>query len=649
MQIKYKSIKTKTNEWQPQEQVYFSQEDIQTIITEEGLKDNMECTHNVDFDALQQTFNNVLIKCDKYQGEQIFLVNVPNIIPNREWYFCYVTNKQFDKMPYVNLSLTIDAVTSNYDLFYSGKFLGMVYKERANNYQLLVNKFHPDVCSGIPSVKNEIINTSIPLNKNIDIFTTAKMYETQDKKVVADDGSMSYDISYSPSGNIIGKVTDGGGTYNKNVDFWHFRTTNSLVSNIRKSAKFRFTTIQELLRKHSTNGLSHVDDETWHFPNNNSLGLFMAEVDAEEYVDGMMSDIRKITANVEMSSWLSVPKLFDITSTSTISNFELNLNSYLKEIDTKNHLDLHYDYFLVFTNLIKMPIDLLQINSDNKIYGTRIINPNGVIFYFYYNNDRIDYFYSLNFSISNGVLSQDYQNYIRDLDVAYNSGMKGYTGSLPDILSNILSGSLGMVLDKSTGGLGNIFSALGFMNVIKMPFDIWKQQKEEKYQGNLIKNKPKTQENTLLNDALNNIIFSNASEISYSEFIQKFPNGQIGIKHAITGINQIEHNNYDNFIIIKVKPIEEDIKKIKQDQSMYGNIINQTFLDEANPLEWNELTTDHLYFQGKILPNVNPIDSFQLDWLNETLAKGVYIMKRDSSGSKRIIVNKEKVILQEPE
>lgn len=629
MQIKYKSIKTKTSEWMPQEQIYFSQEDIQAIITEEDLKENMSCVHDVEFNSIEQTFNNVLIKCDKYQGEQIFLVNVTNIIPNREWYFCYVTNKQFDKMPYVNLSLTIDPVVSNYDLFYDNKFLGMVYKERANNYELDINIYHPNLCSGYDNKEIETTETDLVVNTKIDVFvdriTTIKNKSTT-------------------GGGALRKIelTNKGSFFMNGSNFLAY---NSTVSNPEKLGSFvdnNYGTIDELLNDLAVSGTKYEDD-TWYFPNSEAEITFIGNL-AKYGKNGVLKEIDDIISDPDVNYWLSVPKIFD-TDNNIISDFDFDLSKYF-QINLKNHLDLHFNYYFSYGELVKIKLDVIKLSNNGfKLYGTRIISQDGAKFKFYFEKERINEFYSINLSVNNGLTSTAYNDYIRNLNIGYNSGIKGGQEQIPSFLENALIGGLGMTIDRSIGGFSGLVSGFGLMQLVKMPFEMWKQNKEEQYQKNMLKYTPQKPRNVLLNEALNSIVLSDITNLNV--FWIKIENDGgtnldgYGFKSKLK-INRVSHNK---FMIVKEKPIASEIEKITQDQNMYGNIINQTFIDEPNPLVWNDLTTDHLYFQGKILPNVNPIDSFQLDWLNETLAKGVYIMK-GRNYNKFIDIDTSPVILE---
>lgn len=127
MKIWIKAIKLKENEWMPQERIYFSQEITNKIIEDEKLKQDMVCKQNINFNPSTQILSNVVFDCENYNGEFIYLIKSKEIVKGRDYHFGYVSSKNWNSVRKVVLELTIDTISSNYDLFYNDQFKGKAY------------------------------------------------------------------------------------------------------------------------------------------------------------------------------------------------------------------------------------------------------------------------------------------------------------------------------------------------------------------------------------------------------------------------------------------------------------------------------------------------------------------------------------------
>lgn len=614
MIIELKGIQNKENNWQPEENYYFSEEEVKEIIKEEKLNENMICMQNIGFNTDSQTFTNIVFDCDKYNNESIFLIKSKNVIKGKEYHFAYVTYKNWNTARKVVLELKIDILTSNYEWFKLNKFKGQVYTERTNNYQRSINNYHPDICSGIENHKVIYKDTNLVVNKKIDTFINSKLFNYT-KEIWTKGAPLAW--------NTI-KMENKGTIFTTAENTNQFISYNSLAHKLTKIHDTNLPPIiDDILSKYSN---SKWSDNQLNFDNTQKAIDFLNELQASYGLKNtMLNDVDKTIKDINVNKWLSLPRFFEINDESIISNFEIDLSKYIN-IDLKNHMDLHNEYHFVCGKLFSIPIDLLRLNLDNKkIYGSRIINIDTVIYNFYYSPEKTENFYTINISLSNGQLNQEYEKYLNDLNISYNSGMKGISPMVGDIGQNAILAFLSKGLKIGGEGLSGMFSGLGFMNLLKIPFDLYKESKNTKYQQQAILNKPKEASNVLLIDALYKVLLNETFSANWTYYsIDNTP----WIGYMVTTKDKIKNPKIENYLIEIKSPIEDDIQKIETDQKLYGNIVNQTFESLDNPLVWNELTQDHLYWKGKILPDVNPLDTFQMDMLNEVLAKGVYINKK---------------------
>lgn len=621
MIINYKPISLKTNEWMPQEQVYFSQEEIQAIIEEEKLKENMKCIQGVGFDTTSQTLLNVVIDCKDYNGEFIYLIQSKDIVKGREWYFGYVSNKYWNTAKKVVLELTIDTITSNYDLFNDKKFKGQVYIERTNNYQRSINDTHSNTCGSIENKQQEVRFSDNKIDANIDIFTSVKTRTRNGIKIV-------FDKATNPPTGITADITTYGAIINGNSDgsFIAFQAT-MLAGEVIKKQNLPTMTATEAFAKYSN---SVYTDKEWHF---DYVQDYVDFLDALNYGhDGTQIDeaVAVSQAGDTLNSWMSVPRFFEGFGKTALSSIEYKIDM-LEQIDLKNHTILHYNYSLLLGNSLKIPLDLLRL-IDNTIFITRIISENNVIFKFYYNKQDNDSFYEVTLPFSNGMNNNEYRDWQRSLQLQYQAGAQNKAA---DFVMNAIFGLVGLGTAALTGGgslgFAALFGAMGGASLFRMPFDAYKEYQTNKYKALEITQKGNSASNILASEVIQDLVLQDASIGSVAN-LNSFVSNPLRRHNSylIIDKNGLNAKADLRYRLLIEKPIQDDIDKIDVDQELYGNIVNQTFISLDNPLIFNDLTSDHLYWQGKILPDVNPIDNFQLDILNETLAKGIYILKRKS-------------------
>lgn len=622
MKIEIKPIKIKENEWLPHENNYFHQDLINEIIETEKLTENMNCIINVDFNSDNQTFTNVVFDCSKYNGEFIYLIKTKNIIKDRNYFFSYVTGKSWNTNQKIILSLTIDVITSNYDLFEKNKFKGQAYKERTNNEIREINNYHPDICSNISNLKRELIETNKNINTDIDIFVDQKTRTLNDRKMYTDDNEAPFFLYFETTtyGTAFTNSTSGS--------FIAYNSTIPLTDKtIKNEDNNTINTITDLLKLYSQPN-TKFSDKDWHFRNKQQRQLFIDAVSRYGHENTQLNDITILgNDDQNINSWISVPKFFDNIDNNIISHIELELDD-LPNYNLKNHTNLHNNYFLIIGKTFKIPLDLIKI-KNKKIYVSRIVSQQNILFKFYYEIDRIDSFYSVNMSTANGLNSDKWKEYQRDLDISYNSGQKGLLPNLQGTGSNLLYLLLGSLINSSSGfkNIGKSVSGILGTSVLSSGFSAISNLKQQKYNEQQILSKGNETKNILLYEALNDILF-------YDTRIR--PYGNIHIRDDVKEWNsyflisntEIDYQGSNTIKILVEKPLETEIDKINQDQEMQGNIVNQLFLKEDNILKFNEHTKTHLYFKGQILPDENPVDNFQLNVINDILDKGIFIYKK---------------------
>lgn len=657
MIIEIKAIKKKENEWKPQSSVqqYFSFNDLKSIINDEKLKENMTCIQNVNFDSQTQTFSNVVITCENYSGEFIYLIKSKNIIKNREYFFSYISQKSWNTASKIVLDLTIDPLSSNLDLFNDNKFMGEVYIERTNNFLRCVNDTHSDVCTGIV---NQTANLNkidfLHMSRELDIFVEKISPNVLEKKIYFPFLPPHGSIKFNPKGTLISNSKDRLGLIGTKT----FQNIKTFLPNFDAlPAK----TVVSLLKKYAKDNVN-FDDEYWVFANTDQVKDFLTEVinfypiykkntETHLNLNKSLSVLDTQIFQDNTARWITIPKIFDYISSNFIADFQLDIKRGIKDYNLNNHLHLHYNYFLILNRIFKIPINIIK--NKGIIYGIREITTEGVKFSFFNDVEKTDLFFEQIFSLQNALLSDDYAKFEKELLISQNAGMRGNQTSffgeniinqLLNVSSTFLLGTLasggnpalGLATALGTGAVGAIGST------INIPFNYWKENKQVKYERMKIQNSFKTPRMETSLDSLykmftqKNFVLTWAMITAPYEVEVDLPlqEGKTWTDkgYCIFYEDEIKLLNHDgNWSLLIEQPLPCDIDKISLDQAQYGNIVNEFKINDAdyqNPLVFNEHTSNFLFWQGKINPKVNPIDNFQLDFLNEVLARGVKIIDR---------------------
>lgn len=625
MQIYYKPIKLKKHEWLPQERIYNNKFWLLDIIKDEELDKDMICVQNVGFDSNTQTFTNVEITCTSYNDEFIYYVKADNVSKDQQYFWTYITSKQYDTRLKIQLELTIDVISSNFDNFDNEKFRGKFYIDRTTEKSLSginvwreINNIHSDVCNNIDNPIQQIIRTDILVNNNIDVFVDNKLEPTARKviNVPTEEGKFQGGVvDITEKGNVLLESADI-----KKQKFLAYKSTVSLNEKFKDTYDINFySTIQQLLIKYGSE--QKYEEQQWYFPTPEQGQAFFNEIFLSDDRNDLFKNTDNISNDQKVNFWLSVPKIFNVGN-DVISDFQIETIFPDINIKVTQHEQLHYNYYLDFQNLLKIPLDLQKL-FRHGIYGTRIINNDGVIFKFYYNDDRINEFYNVNLSLTNGLLTDEYVEYQRNLNSAYNSGLKGPRVGLENFTNDLISNTFGFSLGKGFG----LFS-LG-STLVQLPFNLYKEYKNDEYQKNLILTKPRDSKNILLLEALNEILYISSIWVNFGSIVQIVPTDNPRPSYVIlNSTNTISRSNNLQLKLLIEKPSDDDIKKITDDQTQFGPIVNQLFLDIPNPLYINRVNEES-YFQGKIQPNFNPVNNFMLDLINTILAQGIRIRNNE--------------------
>ena len=676
MILKIKPIKNKDNEWKPQTSVqqYFSQDLLKKIIENEKLTEDMICVQNVSFEAQTQTFSNVVIASEKYNGEFIYLIETENIVKDRKYFFAYITKKSWNTGLKIVFDLTIDPISSNIDLFNEGKFAGEVYIERTNNYQRCVNDTHSDVCVNIINQKEDYKLTETKMIDTIQYFVE-KNLPTKIKKTITVDpafGDHPYfdkkkvidTLSFDPKGVLIRGIANDGqkirllGNKNfQNVTEWAPKSTGEKLP----------LSIVNILKDYAQN--EEFNSDFWHFKTKGDYQDFInalvrqypfktenGVITCSPLNKKLLPKIDREILQKETTRWITIPVIFSGLGNDIIDTFVMDMRPILKDFDNiQNHALLHNKYFLSLNRIFKIPLNLIKLhnkfNYTRWIFGIREIIKEGVRFSFFYNAERTDLFYEITLSLQNALLDDTYAKFERDLLISRNAGMSGFGGevskfgenalaSLMTAGSSFLMGSLASGGNPIVGGITALGTFAGGMinSGLSVPFNTWKENKQIKYERMKIEANPNVARVETSIDMLlkmfeyENFIFSWAyfSSQNYSATVDECST-DCNAGYVILNNKKITlPYNKKYFALIIETPLQCDIDKIITDQERYGNIVNEFKTDDKdyqNPLVLNSLVKDFLFWQGKINPKINPIDNFQLDFLNETLALGVKIIK----------------------
>lgn len=637
MKIEIKPIRIKTNEWQPTNGIRFSQEKLADIINEENLKTDMDCVLNVKFDSLRQIFSNVQINCDEYKDEYIYLLKCNFAESVLDYFWVYVVNKQFNTAKKVILTLKIDGISSTIRLFNVGSFAGEVYIERTNNYQREINNIHSDACAGIENNQFEYKKLNTEVNRQIDIFIDQKT-RTINRIPPAVKGYMI--VKGAGPGTQWGfDRTTYGTVFIDGLDdsFLAYNSTISLNGNPIRNQELPTFTIQKLLDIWASAGTKYNDDN-WYFDSSANRATFVDRVGEYGKNNTQLDDITRIGNDSEnVNWWLSVPKFFTFDEKGVIAYFDYEIDKSIFDFSEKKHLDLHYNFFLVIGKTFKIPLDFIKLQQ--KIWITRIVSQQNVIFQFSYTSNRTENFYEVTMATANGINSDAWKEYQRNLDIAYNTGVKGDPFDIfKGIIGKAASIGLGTTIAANTfnkageNGLNLPFFgglATGIASTIfGSAFSIYSNYKKEKYDAQMVLSKGNEAKNILLFEALNDIIFFQTEAASYGKIYVNRPEKTTDAYFLLTKELITPNITNLNFMVLKEKPISVDIKKIELDQQQYGNVVSQTFLDVTNPLEFNDLSGDNLFWQGVIQPKINPVSIFLLSLINDELGAGTKILKK---------------------
>jgi len=684
MKIKLAAILEKKHEWQPQNNIFYNSIVMFNIFLNEKINFRLECIQNIKFDALTQRFNNVVVSCaektikdsktgpgnkftlrdietfqigteilqensdwqyvkidlDQWKGrdeiiinnetlyqyteknpEVNFTVNIYTIIPGyidqfiyfvqvgEKKYWTYVVNKNFDLGQNVILTLQIDVVTSNLNRFNSRKFEGEVYVERTNNIEKKFNTFHSDICAGITNQKFNNLKTNKQIDRTIDNYIQSQGPRNTHRWI-----NGGRDLRKSTT------VTEYGTAYLDNNQNFIAHSTWQFLSNKKiRNIPILPLDIQTMLTLAGSKN-SYYDPE-WNFSTFTAAENFIRNVTTYGINETQINDILDVASSSEVINWISIPRFFTFEQpTNSFTNYGKLTIDELPNIDLKDHLLLHRRYYLVIGKIFRIPIDLLKI-ENKTIYINRVLGTNSVKFIFYYEIECLNEFYNVDIAIGNGLYNDNWTKFQRDLDLQYNNGLKGFNPL--DLVQAILGTGVGTLF---TGGFGALISAFGAQNLINIPFKLFREKKQEHYQNQRILDQPMQSRNTLLSEVLNQITFGLYKQVEFGKIEVKNVSGQNDISYFVKNNINVQSNNSLSIYLIEERPIFFEEEIIKYDQQNYGNIINNT-QNIDNPLKFNDLTPEFLYWQGKINPTHNPIDNFELDLLNQKLAMGVKIWK----------------------
>lgn len=616
MNIYLKPIKNKVNEWQPQLRHYFHAVVVAEIIKKEDLLENGYCITNVAFNSDTQTFTNVELECKDYHDEFIYLVKSDEF-RDYEYVWAYVTKKTYNTKQRVVLDLTVDPLTTNYHIFGDNQFQGLAYTERATNIVREVNNIHPDSCSGLENKVYQEIETDLPINKNVDMFISTE------SNVISKDFKISYGIG--PPFAPPTRVENLGTIYSYNNTPTHQRLISytSIFNNFKDVMSLEgdnYTeTMFDIFKKYDLN----FDSNTWRMKWDDYL-LFIAELQKNYVEMPMFANLHKIISDKDINKWLTIPRFFKGLTDTVIADFEFSVDFLIPYLDLTNHVNLHNQYFIIVGKTFQFEVDLLQIvdKQQPKIYGTRIVNMDNTKFLFYYAPERQTSFYDLTLDINNAVLSKEYLDKVDALNNSYNSGMKG---ALLDTLFPFLSLSITSLFGLSFGKRWAAFNLItGGTN---LGFSLFKNALSGKYNDQTKQELTKQTDNVLLYEALNSIMLDKTNELQFGK-LSINPDGPDNLKtiqyflRRGTVLNSDVNFEYVELQIKKLLP--DDEKTVYADQKEYGNIVN--LLDTYdNILDYDFDNDIHMYYQGAIQPTINPVSSFMLQVLNNTLQQGVKI------------------------
>jgi len=325
----------------------------------------------------------------------------------------------------------------------------------------------------------------------------------------------------------------------------------------------------------------------------------------------------------------------ELDSNSLINTFKISLPEL--QYNLKDHLFMHYDYNILIGKLFNISLDLAKIRSNENpvLYGTRYINNDNIKYSFYYDELNTDLISELTISPENGLAYDEYNNYLREKSISYESQIKtNLNASIGQSFLNLgLGGVGGFFLGGAGKAIGNILTG-GLSGLIgslaNLGFNEYKRQKEQYYKELELQNKPIDYQNIPLYDAVHRIIFntSNLGRIYMINEASTVDYGNISVPAYLMGNNnKIQVQDEYNYIQLQIiKPLQDDIDIIVNDQAQFGNVVNQYFINKDNVLEFPS-NKDHLYFQGNILPNQNPVDSFTLTDITSILKEGIKIFK----------------------